>query len=84
MQAAAQWVQIAFFRCRPPTVRFPPYPLFERHLPELFPRRLPDHPLHFLLEERSQNLRRVQAGLFRDTINMHWLVGLQQFVDFTL
>jgi hypothetical protein len=36
----------------------------------LFARQLPDHAFHLQVKKRSQNLARVQAGIFHQFINV--------------
>ena len=54
----------------------------QEDLRKLLAGQLSYDPFHLQVEKRSQNLRRVQAGSFHDVINMHWLVGGEDCVDF--
>jgi hypothetical protein len=46
----------------------------------LFAGQLADHAFHLQVEERSQNLRRVQAGVFHEFVDVAGFFGGQQFV----
>ena len=54
----------------------------QEDLRKLLAGQLSYDPFHLQVKKGSQNLRGVQAGSFHDVINMHWLVGGEQFVDF--
>jgi hypothetical protein len=57
-----------------------PYLPLQQDFAELLAGQLPDDALHLQIKKRSQNFRRVQARAFHDVINMHRLLGTEQFL----
>jgi len=51
-----------------------PYLPLQQGFAELFSRQLPDDSFHLQVEERSQNLGRVQARAIYDVVDVHWLI----------
>src|SRR5439155_12491486 len=53
----------------------------QEQLAEEFARQLPDEAFHLQIKKRSENVGRVQAGVFDDVVNGSRLVGTEEGVN---